>query len=92
MAYFRPARVILFGSRARGDHQPDSDYDLLVVVDDDAPDEMVSVRAGYESCRGSGVAADVLPIKAGRHAQRLRLPGTLSHVIADEGVVVYERV
>jgi hypothetical protein len=38
------------------------------------------------------VAADVLPIKAGRHAQRLRLPGTLSHVIADEGVVVYERV
>ena len=33
VAYFRPARVILFGSRARGDHQPDSDYDLLVVVD-----------------------------------------------------------
>lgn len=25
--------IWLFGSRARGDHRPDSDYDLLIVVD-----------------------------------------------------------
>lgn len=25
--------VVLFGSRARGDHQPDSDWDLLVIAD-----------------------------------------------------------
>jgi len=30
----RPDRVILFGSRARGDHRPDSDFDLLVVSRD----------------------------------------------------------
>ena len=29
----RIARIVLFGSRARGDFQPDSDYDLLLVVD-----------------------------------------------------------
>ena len=29
-----PARIVLFGSRARGDQRPDSDYDLLVVLDD----------------------------------------------------------
>lgn len=29
----RPQRVLLFGSRARGDNRPDSDYDLLVVSD-----------------------------------------------------------
>ena len=28
---FRPERVLLFGSRARGDARTDSDYDLLVV-------------------------------------------------------------
>jgi predicted nucleotidyltransferase len=28
----RPDRVILFGSRARGTHRPDSDYDLLIVA------------------------------------------------------------
>jgi len=27
------AEVILFGSRARGDAEPDSDYDILVLVD-----------------------------------------------------------
>ena len=27
-------RIVLFGSRARGDAGPDSDYDLLVVVDE----------------------------------------------------------
>src|SRR5450759_378716 len=30
---FAPERIVLFGSRARGDHQPESDYDLIVVLD-----------------------------------------------------------
>ena len=30
----RPESVILFGSRARGDHRPDSDIDLLVISND----------------------------------------------------------
>ncbi|MBA4179252.1 MAG: nucleotidyltransferase domain-containing protein [Anaerolinea sp.] len=29
---FEPEKVVLFGSRARGDSRPDSDYDLLVVL------------------------------------------------------------
>ncbi len=29
----RLKQVLLYGSRARGDHQPDSDYDVLVVLD-----------------------------------------------------------
>ena len=29
---FRPAKIILFGSRARGAAEPDSDVDLLVVM------------------------------------------------------------
>jgi uncharacterized protein len=29
----RLKRVLLYGSRARGDHQPDSDYDVLVVLE-----------------------------------------------------------
>lgn len=30
----RIRRLILFGSRARGDSRPDSDYDVLVVLDE----------------------------------------------------------
>ena len=29
-----PVRIVLFGSRARGDAREDSDYDLLVVMDE----------------------------------------------------------
>jgi uncharacterized protein len=29
----RLKRALLYGSRARGDHQPDSDYDVLAVLD-----------------------------------------------------------
>ena len=31
---FDPVQVILFGSQARGDARPDSDVDLLVVLDE----------------------------------------------------------
>jgi predicted nucleotidyltransferase len=36
VASYQPLEVYLFGSKARGDSGPDSDYDLLVVVPDDA--------------------------------------------------------
>jgi len=36
---YHPQSIYLFGSRARGDGGPDSDYDLLLVVVDDVPQE-----------------------------------------------------
>jgi uncharacterized protein len=32
-----PQRVIIFGSRARGEHRPDSDLDILVIKESSAP-------------------------------------------------------
>ena len=29
----KPRKIVLFGSRARGEHRPDSDIDLLVIED-----------------------------------------------------------
>ena len=34
---FHPRRIILFGSRARGQANPDSDYDVLIEMSTDAP-------------------------------------------------------
>jgi predicted nucleotidyltransferase len=36
---YEPERIYLFGSKARGDAGPDSDFDLIVIVPDDAPSE-----------------------------------------------------
>jgi uncharacterized protein len=33
----RLAGVVFYGSRARGDHRPDSDYDLLALIEDFDP-------------------------------------------------------
>ena len=73
--YFKPQRVILFGSRARGEATRDSDIDLLVVVDDDAPPEKLTWRAGCEAHR-SRRAADVFPMRAETFERNRAVVGT----------------
>ena len=54
-----PVRIILFGSRARGDQRPDSDYDLLVILDtvDDRRATRIAIRRSFEDLQ---VGSDVL--------------------------------
>lgn len=55
--------VILFGSRARGDHEPDSDYDLLIVVDAIDPAILDSLdRIAGDFLLEKGVLFSLIPI------------------------------
>lgn len=89
VSVFGPRRVIMFGSRARGDSREDSDYDLVVVLEDDAPDERLSWRRRYEARKG--FSADVLPCRESTLRDRARAVGSFAHTVLTEGVVVYER-
>ncbi len=91
VAYFQPRRVILFGSVARGEAGPDSDIDLLVVLDDDAPSEKVTVRAGREARASYWSPADVIPIREKTYQRLSQVVGTLPYAAESAGVVVYER-
>jgi predicted nucleotidyltransferase len=91
VAYFNPRRVILFGSHARGDAGPDSDHDLLLVVDDDTPAEKLRLEAGFESRKAYRQPADVVPCRESTFRRRAQIAGTLCHAAATQGVVVYER-
>jgi len=78
---YHPQSIYLFGSRARGDQGPDSDFDLLLVVDDNVPEERKRSRLAYEILKGSSIATDVLVctrsyFEARRHL-RASLPGTV---------------
>lgn len=91
VAYFDPVRVILFGSHARGEAGPDSDYDLLVVLDDDAPKEKLHWSAAWEARKDFHGAVDVVPCRESAFRRRSRLRGSPLAEIAREGVVLYER-
>lgn len=85
---YQPARVILFGSQARGDAGPDSDVDLLVVFDDDRDrrERRIGIR---RLLRDMPFAKDVLVASAAdlEHSTG----GTAIGGAMRDGVVVYER-
>ena len=90
--YFNPRRIILFGSRARDTARVDSDYDLLVVVDDDTPPQRLTLKAGFDSAEPYKGGADVIPCRESTYQRRAEIVGTLCHIARVEGRVVYERV
>jgi predicted nucleotidyltransferase len=89
--YFHPRRIILFGSKARRQAGANSDIDLLVILDDDAPAERLTLRAGWESRRGFDRAVDVIPVRNFIYQRRAKIAGTLAYEAAIDGIAVYER-
>lgn len=81
MEAYRPERIYLFGSWARGEVGPNSDYDLLMVVPDEAAPEQRDSTLGYLALRGTGIAADVIvwsrPAFEGRKHVFTSLPATV---------------
>ncbi len=87
---FRPLRVILFGSHARGEAGPRSDIDLLVVLSE-VTDKR---RATVEILRALGdfaVPTDVVVTTPEEIARRGDLIGTVLRPALREGKVIYER-
>lgn len=54
-----PDRIVLFGSRARGDSLPESDFDILIIAPSSEPRWRRTVPV-YHLLAGMGVSKDVL--------------------------------
>ena len=54
-----PEKIVLFGSRARGDNRPDSDVDLLVIAPSDEPRHIRS-REMYAALSDIRVPTDIV--------------------------------
>ena len=90
VAEFQPEQIILFGSRAWGSADEDSDVDLLVIVSDS--DERPTDRASraYHCLGGTGVFTDIL-VKTRAEAQRFRhVRASLEYKMFEQGKVLYE--
>jgi len=86
---YRPERVYLFGSTARGEAGPDSDYDIMVVVPDDAPPELRDSDPAYEALWGLRASADVLVTTKHAFDRQLHLKASLPSTIVREGKLLH---
>jgi hypothetical protein len=87
----RVRKIILFGSRARGDARPDSDFDLLVVVRDLPAGQIRPLRlALHRALRGTGVSAEPWVMSEDEFEETRSVIGGLAYPASTEGVLLYE--
>jgi predicted nucleotidyltransferase len=84
----QPTRIILFGSRARGDGDDRSDVDLLVIKPrvENRYEELVALD---RSLRGLLLPVDLLLVSEQEFEHRASQAGTVEHAARCEGRVLY---
>jgi len=86
---FRPEKIILFGSRARGDPSPDSDADLLVVMRVRGSRRRKAAQIDM-ALAGIGMPKDIIVITP-EELERFRdIVGTVVYPAVREGKVLYD--
>ncbi len=89
VAAYRPHGIYLFGSAARGDAHPASDYDILLVVPDDTPEEQRRSSYALQVLQGVGVSKDVVIYRRSSFDGLAHLKSSLPGTVLREGKVLY---
>ncbi len=84
-----PERIVLFGSRARGDARADSDIDLLVVEPSDIPRYKRAARY-RKAVAGLCVAKDIVVWSPEEIREWQSVPNAFITTVLREGRVLYE--
>lgn len=87
----KPAKVVLFGSVARGEAGPDSDLDLLVVLDHLDPAERTHLMGSIRFAITAPASIDVFVTDREEFERRKDVNGSMQYWPSREGEVVYER-
>jgi uncharacterized protein len=85
---FQPERIILFGSYAYGDPRPESDVDLLVIMDTPLRETQQALQIRQYINPLFGV--DIIVTSPSRLELRLKLGDSFLREITEKGLVVYE--
>jgi len=89
---FHPAKVILFGSRARGTASEESDADLLVITRTTPGRERRQLWLAMErSMRGLGIATDIVVMTPEEYEASRNDSTSFAYPASREGRVLYER-
>ncbi len=88
---FDPERIDLFGSYARGDAGPDSDYDLMIIVDSSDQPQYKRSQAPHGVLARFPTAKDILVWTRDEFDKRIHLKASLPATILREGVLLYAK-
>jgi predicted nucleotidyltransferase len=86
---YRPEAIWLFGSQARNQAGPDSDYDLLLIVSDDADREHRKADLAYRTLRSLGRAFDITIWRRSAFDEQTRSATSLPSTTLREGRLLY---
>lgn len=86
-----PEAIWLFGSRARGTHRPDSDFDLLVVTKLEDGEQGYDYDRVYAPVLGTGVGCDVVPCRIDDFQREATSPTGLVREVLQSGVSIYDK-
>lgn len=89
VAAYAPEQIYLFGSHARGEAGPDSDYDIMVVVSDEAAPRYRRGPQPHQILWEIGTAADVLVVRRSYFDSRASLKASLPGTVLREGRLLY---
>lgn len=84
-----PEKIVLFGSRARGDDNTDSDIDLLVVEHSSLPRYKRAARY-RKAVAGMFIAKDIVVWSPDEIEEWKNVPNAFITTILREGRVIYE--
>jgi len=89
---FRPDRIILFGSYARGTADDCSDLAFMVITDAVKRINRHKMMAEMDrSLQGLRMAKDIVVLTAREFEEDKGIPGTIARYVSKEGRLLYER-
>ncbi len=89
--FYHPVRIYLFGSEARGESGPDSDFDFCVVLPDDAPESLYRDRSIHRRLGGLQAAVDVVRLPCRDYdARAAHVVASLPATVVREGKLLYD--
>ena len=86
-----PKKIILFGSRARGDNSRNSDYDIFILDDSNENERKITTRVYkqfYEEHINKEI--DLITASTEKMNKNMSTIGFIYKNINDEGIVLYE--
>jgi uncharacterized protein len=97
VAVFDPIKIVIFGSYAVGNATPNSDLDIMVIVDDGTASDREATARGRLAIRKAlqgielDMAFDLLVAKQTFFDTAKSMTGTIHFAADQEGVVLYGR-